>query len=339
MGRLPRGHGLRGDRGALRDPRRVRARQVPAGVRPARRFVEPRRQRHRRHDLLGAARARGRDVADRERLPAAGHRAGVRGLRALRAVVDDRADARHRRARLHARPRDRRLPAHPPEPHDSRRHAGVRGQHEQPALLGAAGQALRRGVHRRQERGAGQGLQHALDRVAGRRGAPHPDARRAVHVSARHQGSEQAGPPAPTLRGEPDRLAGRAGRRRRVHGPRPHPRSRADRTPPARTGDPRVRGTRWSASRATTPSTTGARTSRSARRSSTRARCTAAPPNVGARHVGTPSHHRDHRLVGRRHDDGDAHLPAHLPPRGHRRGDSSRAIRSTATTASRCAKR
>ena len=57
------------------------------------------------------------------------------------------------------------------------------------------------------------------------------------------------------------------------------------------------------------------------------------------RHVGTASHHRDHRLVGRRHDHGDAHLPAHLPPRGHRRPRSSRATRSIATTARRCARR
>ena len=36
-------------------------------------------------------------------------------------------------------------------------------------------------------------------------------------------------------------------------------------------------------------------------------------------HVRQASHHRHHRLVGRRHDLGDAHLRADLPPRGRQR--------------------
>ena len=116
VGRLPRRHGLRGDGGALPHPGAVPARPLPAGVRPARRLVEPRRQRHRRHDLLGAARAEGVTEPNAGGLPAAGHAPGLRRLRAVRARGDDRAHAGHRRARLHARPRDRRLHPHPPEP-------------------------------------------------------------------------------------------------------------------------------------------------------------------------------------------------------------------------------
>jgi fructose-1,6-bisphosphatase len=97
----------------------------------------------------------------------------------------------------------------------------------QQPLLGTAGQALRRGMHRRSRGCPRQGLQHALDRLARRRGSPHPDARRPLHVSARHQGSRETGPPAPAVRGESGELAGRAGRRRGVDGPRPHPRSAA----------------------------------------------------------------------------------------------------------------
>jgi fructose-1,6-bisphosphatase len=48
-------------------------------------------------------------------------------------------------------------------------------------------------------------LQHALDRLDGRRGAPHPDARRHLHVPEGQQGPEQARPPAPDVRGQPDR--------------------------------------------------------------------------------------------------------------------------------------
>ena len=151
------------------------------------------------HDLFGAARAGGRHRPEARRLPATGHAAGLRRLRVVRAVGDDRDHARHRRARLHARSGNRRLHPDAPEPHHRRGHAGVRGQRLEPAVLGAAGEALRRGVPRRQDRRAGQGLQHALDRVAGRRGAPDPDARRPVHVSEGHPRPRQAGTPAPAL--------------------------------------------------------------------------------------------------------------------------------------------
>ena len=46
---------------------------------------------------------------------------------------------------------------------------------------------------------ARQGFQYALDRLAGCRNAPHPDARRRVPVSARHQGSGEPRTAAPAL--------------------------------------------------------------------------------------------------------------------------------------------
>ncbi len=95
----------------------------------------------------------------------------------------------------------------------------VRDQHVEQPLLGAAGQALRRRVPGRQDRAARQGLQHALDRLDGRRGAPHPDARRRVHVPARHEGPGQAGPAAPAVRSQSGRVARRAGGRARQHRP------------------------------------------------------------------------------------------------------------------------
>ena len=57
--------------------------------------------------------------------------------------------------------------------------------------------------------------------------------------------------------------------------------------------------------------------------------------NDGETHVSQASHHRDHRLVRRRHHLGHAHLRAHLPPRGRSTPPSSRATASTATTAPR----
>jgi fructose-1,6-bisphosphatase I/sedoheptulose-1,7-bisphosphatase len=50
---------------------------------------------------------------------------------------------------------------------------------------------------------ARQGLQHALDCQHGGRGAPHPHARRCLHVPARHQGSQQTRASAPAVRGQP----------------------------------------------------------------------------------------------------------------------------------------
>ena len=142
----------------------------------------------------------------------------------------------------------------PSQPAGAGRHAGVRHQRVQQPLLGGAGQALRGRMPGRQNRAARQGLQHALDRLDGGRGAPHPDARRRLPVPARHQGPVQAGPPAPAVRGQPDRLHHGAGRRPRQHRPR---------SPCWACSPPRctsasawcsARRTRSSASSATTPS-------------------------------------------------------------------------------------
>ena len=64
---------------------------------------------------------------------------------------------------------------------------------------------------------ARQGLQHALDRLRGGRGTPHPDARRRLHVPQGQQGPREGRPPAPALRGQSDRLPDRAGGRPRQH--------------------------------------------------------------------------------------------------------------------------
>jgi fructose-1,6-bisphosphatase I/sedoheptulose-1,7-bisphosphatase len=67
----------------------------------------------------------------------------------------------------------------------------VRHQRLQRALLGAAGEALCRGMPGRQDRSARQGFQHALGRLAGGRDFPHPDPRRHFHVPQGQQGCLQ----------------------------------------------------------------------------------------------------------------------------------------------------
>ena len=147
-----------------------------------------------RQHLLDPARADARGGRRRtDGLPAARHAAGRRGLRDLRPVDD--AGAHRRDAASHAFTLDpglgefvltRRTCAVPDG------HARVRHQRLQPALLGAGRQRYVDECLAGQVRAAREGLQHALDRVAGGRDAPHPDARRRVHVPARHQGPEKA---------------------------------------------------------------------------------------------------------------------------------------------------
>ena len=94
---------------------------------------------------------------------------------------------RQRHARLHARPRDRQLHPHPSGPDDPGGDQRVRDQHQQRALLGAAGAALRRPNARPgQPASARRDFNMRWIASHGGRGAPHPDARRRVHVPARH---------------------------------------------------------------------------------------------------------------------------------------------------------
>jgi hypothetical protein len=92
------------------------------------------------------------------------------------------ADGRRRRGDVHARPRDGLLGADAGQvqiPADTKEFAD---QHVEHAPLGAAGEALHRRVPGRQGRPARQGLQHALGGLDGGRRAPHPDARRRLHL-------------------------------------------------------------------------------------------------------------------------------------------------------------
>ncbi len=107
----------------------------------------------------------------------------------------------------------------------------------------------------------------------GGRGAPHPDARRRLPVPARHQGPGQARPPAPAVRGQPDRLHDRAGRRARQHRPPADARRQAELAAPAhRPGlrlEERSRAHRALPPRAATRETAAARCSPSAACSAT----------------------------------------------------------------------
>ncbi len=183
LGRLPGRHGVGGNGRPGRHSGGLPARQVPAAVRPARRLEQHRRQRVGRHDLLGAEVPGRRHRTRRERLPAAGHRAGVRRLRRVRTADAADADHRPRRRRLHARPRHRLVPADPRERADSRGHRRVRDQRLQRAALGAARQALHRRTAGREDRPARARLQHALGGLDGGRRAPDHVARRDLHVS------------------------------------------------------------------------------------------------------------------------------------------------------------
>ena len=88
---------------------------------------------------------------------------------------------------------------------------GVRDQRVQRAVLGAAGQALRAGVPGRRRGQPGQGLHHAMGGLAGGRHLPHPDPGRDVPGSHGRHGPEQVRWRAAAVRGEPDRVHHRAG--------------------------------------------------------------------------------------------------------------------------------
>ena len=83
-----------------------------------------------------------------------------------------------------------------------------------------------------------QGLQHALDRLDGRRRAPHPHPWRRLHVPLGQARTQQARQAAPDVRSQPHELAGRASRRRRHQRPRTHPRHQAHQAARARQRGP-----------------------------------------------------------------------------------------------------
>ena len=128
--------------------------------------------------------------ADARRLPAAGHAAGLRRLRDLRPVDDAGADGRHAActASRSIRELGEFILTHPdlriPETTSEFAINASNSRFWEPAVQRYVDECLagKTGPAR-------QGLQHALDRLAGGRDAPHPDARRRLHVSARHQGS------------------------------------------------------------------------------------------------------------------------------------------------------
>ena len=89
-------------------------------------------------------------------------------------------------------------------------------------------------------RPAGQELQHALDRLDGRRRPPHPDPWWRLHVPARRPRAGEARQAAPDVRSQPDVVHHRAGRRRRHQRHPAHPRHQAGEPAPACRGVPRL---------------------------------------------------------------------------------------------------
>ena len=155
----------------LQIPAAVPARQVPAGVRPARRLVEHRRQRLGGQHLLDPARAAGRrdsgrDVTEADFLQPGAQQVAA-GYAHLRPVHDAGAHAWATASHgFTLDPQPRRVRAHATRTSECRDDTQrVRHQRLEQPLLGAAGQALRRRVPGRQDRPARQGLQHALDRL------------------------------------------------------------------------------------------------------------------------------------------------------------------------------
>ena len=129
---------------------------------------------------------------------------------------------------------------------------------------------------------------------------------------------------APPLRSQSDGDADRAGGRHGVDRPRSHPRDRSRGAAPARARHPRLRAR----GRADRPLSRGVRPRRcrvhlAAVQRAVAVRRRRLSPTDRARnhHVEATSRRRDHRLVRRGHDDRHPHLRAHLPARGHHRGD------------------
>ena len=135
-----------------------------------------------------------------------------------------------RRRRLHHGPADRPVCAdrrqHPHPGEDER----VRDQHVEHAPLGRSGARLCRRMPRRRHRPARQELQHALDRLDGRRRPPRTHARRRLHVSVGQARTRQARQAPPDVRSQPDVAPRRTGRRQILRRQTADPRHRS---PPA----------------------------------------------------------------------------------------------------------
>ena len=293
--------------------------------------------------VLRAPTARATRRDGRGRLPAAGRAPGRRRLRDLR--PGDHAGADAWATASHGFTLDPSLGefmlTHPEPaacPSDTREFAINASQ--QP-LLGAAGEALCRRMPGRPRRArAASDFNMRWIASHGGRGAPHPDARRRLPVPARHARTRaRPGRLRLLYEANPIALLDRAGRRPRQHRPRSACSSAARRRCTSASAWSSARATRSSASSATTPSPQA----REVRRIAAVRRAQPVPAPEARRHQidrqtsmsRTPSHHRHHRLVRRRHHLGDAHLREHLPARGRQRRRSSKATASIATTASR----
>ena len=120
----------------------------------------------------------------------------------LRAAAVAGAERRRGHAHLRIQRPDRRLPPRRRERARSADGEGVRHQRLQLPPLGRFGAALFRRLREGRARAARARLQHALARLAGRRGLPHPRARRRVPLSGRQAPGLRQRPAAPRLRGQ-----------------------------------------------------------------------------------------------------------------------------------------
>ena len=111
--------------GIIQIPEPLQVREVLPAVRSARRIVEHRRQRSRRHDLLRRAQDHARAARRARGHAAAGAAAGRGRVRDLRVEHDDGVYDGSGCARLHARSVDRRVPAVASEHSHSRTTAGI----------------------------------------------------------------------------------------------------------------------------------------------------------------------------------------------------------------------
>src|SRR5690606_18788645 len=199
-------------------------------------------ERVRRHHLLGAALRQAGPGPGRPGLSPAGYRAAGRGLLRLWPADHPGPDRRPRHPCLHPGPRGRQLRADQPQHPDPGADRRVRREHVEPAPLAAPHAGLRRRPARGQDPSARQGLQHALGGQHGRRRAPDHDPRRDLQLSARCQERGHGRQTAADVRGQPDGLPGRAGRRRGDHRTPAHARSRAFGPAPAGAGVPGLEG-------------------------------------------------------------------------------------------------